>query len=372
MAGRQQNKPNQWRSMWPVKQLLSRRQLLRTAAKTAGLSAAASFLPLPLGTSYAEGREMHSPLKYAICNETFGDWPLEKAFAFAAKCGYRGIEIAPFTIADNVTDISEKRRTEVRRLAEKAGLTVVGLHWLLAKTKGLHLTSGETDVRRKTADYLGHLARFSADLGGRIMVLGSPQQRSLAVGMTKAEGMKHAADVLRAALPALEKADVTIAMEPLTPAETNFLNTAADAVALMEMVGSPRCRLHLDCKAMATEGEKGTGPISRNGPKAGTDAQRWSGQKSDLSPFPQVIPDLIRKYRNLFVHFHANDPNRQGPGFGKLDFVPILKTLREIDYAGWVSVEVFDYTPGPERLARESIEYLRRCAAKQQQIHSAP
>ena len=84
---------------------------------------------------------MHSRFKYAICNETFGDWPLEKAFALAAECGYRGIEIAPFTMAEYVTDIPAKRRAEVRRLAEKAGLEVVGLHWLLAKTKGLHLTS---------------------------------------------------------------------------------------------------------------------------------------------------------------------------------------------------------------------------------------
>ena len=202
----------------------------------------------------------------------------------------------------------------------------------MAKTKGLHLTSPDAEVRRKTAEYLGHLARFCADLGGRIMVFGSPQQRNLTPGMDKADGMKHAADVLREALPALEKAAVTIALEPLAPAETNFLNTAADAVALVELVDSPRCRLHLDCKAMAAESTP--------------------------------IPDLIRKYQKLFVHFHANDPNRQGPGFGKLDFVPILKALREIHYGGWVSVEVFDFSPGPERLARESIKYLRWCAAE--------
>jgi sugar phosphate isomerase/epimerase len=338
-------------------QLLSRRQLLTSATKTAGLGAAACLIPLPFVEGRAKGAEMHSQLKYAICNETFGDWPLEKAFALAAECDYRGIEIAPFTIAEHVTDIPEKRRAEVRRLAEKAGLTVVGLHWLLAKTKGLHLTSPDESVRRKTAEYLGHLARFSADLGGRIMVLGSPKQRNLAPGMNKADGMKHAAEVLRAALPTLEKADVTIALEPLGPAETNFLNTAADAVALMELVASLRCRLQLDCKAMATEGEKGTGPISRNGPQG-------ASQKSDLSPFPLLIPDLIRKYRKPLVHFHANDPNSRGPGFGKLDFVPILKALREINYGGWVSVEVLDYTLGPERLARESIKYLRRCETR--------
>ena len=131
-------------------------------------------------------------------------------------------------------------------------------------------------------------------------------------------------------MPACEKADVTIALEPLAPADTNFLNTAADAVALMDMVGSPHCRLHLDCKAMAAA--EGTEDCLR---KPGS----W-------------IPDVIRKYRGLFVHFHANDPNLQGPGFGKLDFVPIMKALHDINYRGWVSVEVFDYTPGPERLTR--------------------
>jgi sugar phosphate isomerase/epimerase len=74
-----------------------------------------------------------------------------------------------------------------------------------------------------------------------------------------------------------------------------------------------------------------------------------------------AIPDLIYQHRQLLAHFHANDPNRQGPGFGGLDFHPILRALGEIDYAGWVSVEVFDYTPGIERLARESIDYLHNC-----------
>ena len=294
--------------------------------------------------------------KYSICNETFGDWPFEKAFALAADCGYQGIEIAPFTLAQYVTEIPAKRRAEVRRLAQRTGLEVVGLHWMLAKTKGFHVTSPDAAVRRKTAEYLGELARFCADLGGRIMVLGSPLQRNLVPGMSEEQGMSHAAAVLQAAMPACEKANVTIALEPLAPVDTNFMTTAADGARLVGLVGSPHCRLHLDCRAMATEREKGTGPICRDGPEG-------AAHKLDLSPFSQ-IPRLIHKYRKLFVHFHANDPNRQGPGFGKLDFVPIIKALADVDYRGWVSVEVFDYSPGPERLARESINYLQRCVAR--------
>ncbi len=270
-------------------------------------------------------------MKFAICNETFRDWPIDRAFAFAAECGYTGIEIAPFTLANYVTDLDASRRAEVRRQAEAAGLEVVGLHWLLAKTEGFHVTSPDADTRRRTAEYLADLARCCADLGGRLMVFGSPLQRNLGPGTSREQGFEYAAEVIGRALPVLEAAEVTLALEPLGSEETNFLVTTVEAVELIERIGSPHVRLHLDCKAMSTESTP--------------------------------IPDLIRVHRRLLAHFHANDPNRQGPGFGELDFHPILAALGEMDYPGWVSVEVFDYTPGIEELARRSIDYLQHCLA---------
>jgi sugar phosphate isomerase/epimerase len=267
--------------------------------------------------------------QFAICNETFGDWPFEKAFAFAAECGYQGIEFAPFTMASDVREIAPRRRQEVRRQLQAAGLEAVGLHWLLARTEGFHLTSPDRDVRRRTAAYLGELARFCADLGGKLLVFGSPQQRNLADGVSREQGLQYASEVFREADMAFEQAGVQLAVEPLSPKSTNFLSRAAEAVELVQRVGSPRCRLILDCAAMADEMQ------------------------------PQF--ELIRAHRRHLVHFHANDPNRQGPGFGALDFVPIFQALREIDYRGWVSVEVFDFTPGAERLARDSMTYMKRC-----------
>jgi sugar phosphate isomerase/epimerase len=271
-------------------------------------------------------------MKYAICNETFLDWPFDKAFDFARECGYTGIEIAPFTINPDARKISAERRGEVRRQAEAAGLDVVGLHWLLAKTEGLYLTTQDAAVRRATTGYVEELGRLCRDLGGSILVFGSPLQRNLLPGVSHDEGLKYAAEVFQSAMPTLEGLDVTLAIEPLGPAEGNFLLTAADGVKLVEMVGSPHCRLHLDCKAMSSE----------------------------ATP----IPEIIRRCAPWLVHFHANDANKLGPGFGELDFVPIFETLGEIDYRGWVSVEVFDYSPGVERLTRESIEYMQECAEK--------
>jgi len=274
---------------------------------------------------------MNAPFRYAICNETFGDWPLAKACDVAATCGYGGIEIAPFTIASLATDISAVQRGELRRTIARAGLECVGLHWLLAHTEGFHVAHPDADVRRRTVEYLGETARLCRDLGGRVLVFGSPQRRSLLPGVTLEEALGHIREVFTRLVPVLETTDTVVALEPLAPAETDVLTTAAETCRLIEAIGSPHVRLHLDVKAMVTE--------------------------------PTPMPDIIRASAPWLEHFHANDENLQGPGFGAVDFLPIFQALDKIAYAGWVSVEVFDYAPGAERLARESIAYMRRLEA---------
>jgi sugar phosphate isomerase/epimerase len=269
------------------------------------------------------------PFRYAICNETFGDWPHERICARVAELGYTGLEIAPFTLAPLITDVTSAQRVELRRAAETAGLHILGLHWLLAKTSGFHLTSPDADVRRRTANYFIELARCAADLGGNILVLGSPLQRNIPTGYTKEQADGFALDTLSQLLPALSDTGVTLALEPLTPKETDYLNTAADAVELIDELCHPNVRLHLDVKAMTAE--------------------------------PQSAPDTIREFAPYTAHFHANDPNLRGPGFGDTDFRPIFAALKETNYTGYVSVEVFDYTPDPDTIARESLRYMREC-----------
>ena len=271
-------------------------------------------------------------MNYAICNETFEDWPFEKTFAFVRECGYTGIEIAPFTLNPDAREISAETRSTVRQQVADAGLECVGLHWLLAKTEGFYLTTTDDEVRRRTSDYLGELARLCRDLGGDIMVLGSPLQRNLLPGVTHEQGMEFAAEVVRAAWPVLEGCGVTLALEPLGPGEGDFLNTAALGIELAQRVDSPHCRLHLDVKAMSTEA--------------------------------LPIAEVIRESRDWIAHFHANDPNLLGPGMGDVAFDPIFGALKEIDYSGWVSVEVFDYAPGAETIAIESLRYMREIESK--------
>jgi sugar phosphate isomerase/epimerase len=274
-------------------------------------------------------------MKFALCNEMFGDRSFADTFSTIRKLGYTGVEIAPFTLAPgaepfDVRRVPAERIVEVRARAGDVGLEIIGLHWLLAKTDGFYLTSPDPTVRRQTAEYLRTLAEVCADLGGTIMVLGSPKQRNLLPGVSYDDAEDYATEVLHGAVPACAQFGVTIAVEPLGPAEGDFLLNAKAGIRLVEKVDSPQCKLHLDVKAMSSEG--------------------------------RPIGDIIRESREWLVHFHANDPNLLGPGMGEVDFRPIFAALREINYAGWVSVEVFKYEPSPDEIARQSIEYMRRIA----------
>jgi sugar phosphate isomerase/epimerase len=275
-------------------------------------------------------------MKFASCNEHFKDWPFDRVCRYLKSVGYEGVEVAPFTLAPRITDLDAQARTRLRQEAADAGVQIIGLHWLLAGTQGFYLTSPDRDVRERTAEYLIELAKATSDFGGDLMVFGSPKQRSLLPGVSWEQAFDYAAETFRQAMPGIADNGVMLCVEPLAPAETDFLNTCAEGARLMEAVAHPNFVLHLDVKAMSSE--------------------------------TRPVPDLIREYIPRAGHFHANDPNMKGPGFGDVDFVPIFKALQDSGYDRWVSVEVFDYTPDPETIATKSIDYMQRTAREAQGI----
>lgn len=265
-------------------------------------------------------------MKYAICNETFGDMPLEDALKLARDAGYTGWEVAPFMITDDLSQYRDADRRAYRDTVLSHGFEIVGLHWLLAKTEGFHLTTLDQAVRQRTTDYFCQLAQLCHDLGGNVMVLGSPQQRNYPESQTAEQALDAAADCLRGVVETLERLQIKIALEPLGRTEGNFLNTAAEARDLKQRIGSDQIGLHLDVKAMSDE--------------------------------PTPVPQIIRDNADVMLHFHANDPNLLGPGMGDVDFQPIFAAIKDVHYDGWVSVEVFDYSPGVETIVRESMKNM--------------
>jgi sugar phosphate isomerase/epimerase len=266
-------------------------------------------------------------VKFAICNEIFKDWSLEETFQFVSKTGYDALEIAPFTIAKSVLDISSEQRKAIRDMATRNNIAVSGIHWVLVQTEGLHLTSPDSLTRARTAAYFSALVDFCADIGGNIIVVGSPKQRNLEAGVSRELGWEWATAIFRDPVMKAEQRGVTICFEPLAPAETNFINTAADAIQFVQQLNTPHFKIILDVKAMSSEGKP--------------------------------IPQIIRESWPHFAYFHANDKNLKGPGFGEIDFKPILRTLKEVGYNSYASVEVFNFDEGPQVIAEQSLRNLR-------------
>jgi sugar phosphate isomerase/epimerase len=267
-------------------------------------------------------------MKFAICNEIYQNWKLEDVFTHAARLGYDGVEIAPFTLANAVTDLSAAERQRIRDAARRSRIAIVGLHWLLVKPEGLYLNHTDAGIRERTAKYFVELVDCCADLGGAIMVVGSPKQRNLLPGVTREQAWDWTAATFRDAVKRAEDRGVTICFEPLAPVETNFVNTAAEAIEFVKPFNSRAFKIILDVKAMSSEAKP--------------------------------IPQIIRESWPHFAHFHANDKNLKGPGFGDVDFVPIAAALKEVGYDGYASVEVFKFEEGPDVIAGRSLEHLRK------------
>lgn len=265
-------------------------------------------------------------VKFAICNEIFQGWKLEETLGFAAGCGYDALEIAPFTLAPYVTQIPAAERQRIRETAARVGIAISGIHWVLVQAEGMHLNHPDAEIRKRTAGYLCDLVDFCADLGGGIIVLGSPKQRNVTGGVSPQQAWDWATATFKDAVRQAEDRSVTICFEPLAPSETNFINTATEAIRFIQQYASPGFRIILDVKAMSSEG--------------------------------QPIPEIIRASWPHFAYFHANDRNLKGPGFGEIDFRPIAAALAEVGYDGYVSVEVFNFDEGPRVIAQKSLAYL--------------
>ena len=268
-------------------------------------------------------------MRVALCNEVIADMPFAAQCEFAAKVGYDGLEVSPFTLGDEPHRLTAEERRALRRAASDAGIVVTGLHYLMRAPAGLSITSRDKAQRERTVGVIRDLCVLAADLGGKVLVHGSPDQRKLEPGFED-ENRKHAIDCFAAAGEAAAQAGVIYCIEPLSRRQTDHINTVEEAANIVTAVGNPALRTMIDCSSAAP-----TEPMS--------------------------IPDTIRRWlpTGMIAHVHLNDPNRRGPGEGDLAFAPILAALREQNYAGDFGVEPFVYIPDGSTCAARAIGYVR-------------
>ena len=269
-------------------------------------------------------------MKLSLCNEVLGALQLEDQCELAARLGYDGLEIAPFTLAESpeLIDAGEARR--LRGVVESTGLVVTGLHWLLVKPARLSVTDPDASVRRRTLEVVTRLIALCAELGGAVLVHGSPKQRQIAAGETHAVARSRLRDFLAEAAEVAAQHGVTYCIEPLSKRETELINTVAEAAEIVREIGRASLRTMIDCSA--------------------------AGLAETAS-----VADLIDTWMptGLIAHVQVNDPNRRAPGQGEMRFAPIFAALKRQGYDRTVAVEPFDYVPDGPGCAAFAAGYLR-------------
>jgi D-psicose/D-tagatose/L-ribulose 3-epimerase len=271
---------------------------------------------------------MGAPFRFAVCNELFEKVPFAEACSAIREIGYDGIEIAPYTLAESPTSISPAQRREYRRAIEDSGLSFVGLHWLMVSPPGLHVTTSDPGLREHSWDHVRGLVELCADLGDHgVMVFGSPKQRSTVGSMTPAEASKVFTDELSKVVPEAEDRGVRILVEALPSNQSDVINVLSEAVSIVDQINSPAVRTMFDSHNAVDETEP--------------------------------HPILLKRYFPYIVHVHVNEIDGREPGTGDYDFDSLLRTLEELDYHGYVSLEVFDFTRDPRTIARNSLDHLK-------------
>jgi D-psicose/D-tagatose/L-ribulose 3-epimerase len=266
-------------------------------------------------------------IKFALCNEAFEGWSWADTVQAVAGAGYDGIEIAPFTLAESVKDLTPGERATIRRQAEEAGLEIVGLHWLFVSPKGLHVTTDDETTRRRTTAYMQALIHACGDLGGRVMIIGSPEQREVQEGVPYRVAWRRFVDMIEACLDDAAARGVTLCMEALPADSTNFVTSLDEAVEMVRQVDHPNFQTMFDVHNARLETEP--------------------------------LPALLRRTMPYVRHVHVQEMDGSYPGAGDFDFGAILSVLQEEGYQGYVSAEVFDFSPGAELIARQTIVTLR-------------
>jgi sugar phosphate isomerase/epimerase len=273
--------------------------------------------------------------RHSMCNEAFEKWPFAEACKAIRKAGYTGIELAPFTLADKPSDITEDQRREYRDIMRSEGLAFVGLHWLMVSPKGLHVTAPDGELRRRSWEHIRHLIDLCADLGpDAVMVFGSPKQRCTTGGLTRQEATRNYIDGLASVAPLACAREVTVLVEALPIGQCDVVQTLKEAVEIVREIGSPFVRTMFDVHNAVDEAE--------------------------------AHADLVDRYFEYIRHVHVNELDGRHCGAGTYDYKPVLEVLARHGYAGWISLEAFDFTVGAERLAGESLRHLESETAKLQ------
>ena len=268
-------------------------------------------------------------MKYSVCNELFGELPLAQACAIVRQAGFDGVEFAPYTVfGDLSSGAIRKGVAEVKQVLEGEGLAYAGFHWLMAKPDGLHFAALDPAIRTKSLDHLKRLIEASGRLGGGNLILGSPRQRSSFPGRSTQEALRYLEEGLASVADTLSDCSSFLLIEQLSTDQTDVVTTFEEAAAMVDRIAAPSVSSMFDFHNSAQ--------------------------------LPQKWDELIARYASYIRHVHLNEVDGKAPGTGSSDYKPAWRSLREIGYSGWGSIEIFEVPSDPKSMLENSRALFRR------------
>lgn len=232
----------------------------------------------------------------------------EEAVRTIAGLGYAAVE---FLVTSTLMpqEASTQRRRDLRALCTDLGVAVAGTNGVLP-AMGYRILVDDRQERRRGIDQLKRVIDLCADVGGKVVTVGSVGARNIPDGMPRDIWQPRAIAAFREWGEHADTRDIRVTLEVVNRYEANWGRTIAEGLAFLDAAAHPNLGLTPDTFHMNIE----EGPF---------DAAILSGGRRIL-------------------HMHAADSNRQAPGNGNLDFVPVVKALRSIRYTGYLSLELFN------------------------------
>ncbi len=252
------------------------------------------------------------PFRLSVCNEIFGETAFLEVCLQIREAGYTGVEIAPATLADDATALTQDERKALCRHMLGESLCFAGLNWGLSAPDWIQLTTRDESLRTRSWEYLHSTINLCADLSvckdefNSVMVLGSPKQRSAAEGMTKREATDVFTHGLAHAAPLAESRGVRLIINSLPPDQTDVVTSLDEAVAIVRQVGSPALQTMFDTRTAPAEQE--------------------------------THAELVRRYAPYLHHVYVSEADGREPGTGDYDFAALFAALSATKYHGWISL----------------------------------
>ena len=267
-------------------------------------------------------------MKFALCNELFGNMDLETAAYISKKVGYDGIEFAPYTVFGSFSQADVQAGiNKIKKVLADNGLAFAGFHWLLADARPMSLVSPDKALRDAALDRLKLLLSAAGELGGGVLVLGSSKQRSSSAGQSAEEATAMLRDSFSSLGDHAVKCNSVLLIEALDHKHCNVINTLEQAKELVEAVSSPGISSMFDFH------------------NCGDEKESWD--------------TLIRKYSKIIKHVHINEWDGGPPGSGTSDYGPAFRALKEIAFEDWISMEIFSVPADAATLVTSAMAFIK-------------